>query len=412
VWNLIAVLALAVAAPANVTATKLDGTNVTGKLQSWTADGVEISTGKAKQSIPAADLLALQFGKGSTEDAGRPIVELVDGSVFPIASATLADKQWNVELRPAAGKAVATGIPLDAVRGIRWQPLDAEVLPQWQEIRGLALPSDLVVVLKRGGKSLDYLECTIGEVTADEVEFKLDGESMRVPRAKVAGVILFRGEAKAPTSASVVTGLDGLRIAAKSLAVREDMVIATTLSGFKVEWPVASVMNVDLSAGKVVFLSDTKPASADWKPLVGLPKEAKRATKFGDARFNQSGYGGRLALSVPGDTEVGTSDETKSYAKGLALRSHSELLYRLPEGYGRFLAIAGIDPAASSNGNVMLTIFCDDRLLTEAAISGRDAPLPIELDVAGVKRLRIVVDYGQNLDTGDWLNLCNARLVK
>jgi len=35
-----------------------------------------------------------------------------------------------------------------------------------------------------------------------------------------------------------------------------------------------------------------------------------------------------------------------------------------------------------------------------------------ELDVAGVNRLKIVVDYGQNLDTGDWLNLCNARIVK
>jgi hypothetical protein len=26
--------------------------------------------------------------------------------------------------------------------------------------------------------------------------------------------------------------------------------------------------------------------------------------------------------------------------------------------------------------------------------------------------LKIVVDYGQNLDTGDWLNLCDARLIK
>ena len=60
----------------------------------------------------------------------------------------------------------------------------------------------------------------------------------------------------------------------------------------------------------------------------------------------------------------------------------------------------------------MLSIYCDDRLLVESALSGSDAPLPIELDVADVKRLRLVVDYGQNLDTGDWLNLCNARIVK
>ena len=45
-------------------------------------------------------------------------------------------------------------------------------------------------------------------------------------------------------------------------------------------------------------------------------------------------------------------------------------------------------------------------------MTGNDAPLPIEVDIAGVKRLKIVVDYGQNLDTGDWLNLCDARIVK
>ena len=39
-------------------------------------------------------------------------------------------------------------------------------------------------------------------------------------------------------------------------------------------------------------------------------------------------------------------------------------------------------------------------------------PLPIELDITGVKRLRFIVDYGQNLDTGDWLNLGNVRVVK
>lgn len=76
------------------------------------------------------------------------------------------------------------------------------------------------------------------------------------------------------------------------------------------------------------------------------------------------------------------------------------------------MALAGIEPADAASGNVALTIFGDDRMLTESTIAGNCRPLPLELDVAGVKRLKIVVDYGQNLDTGDWLNLCNARIVK
>ncbi len=39
-WNLIAIVALAAAAPGEVTATKLDGAAVSGQLQSWSASGV------------------------------------------------------------------------------------------------------------------------------------------------------------------------------------------------------------------------------------------------------------------------------------------------------------------------------------------------------------------------------------
>jgi hypothetical protein len=100
------------------------------------------------------------------------------------------------------------------------------------------------------------------------------------------------------------------------------------------------------------------------------------------------------------------------FSKGLALRSRSELNYRLPAGFGRFTAVAGIEPATSTTGNVQLSIYGDDQRLFEAAISGDEPPREIELDIGGVKRLKIIVDFGKNLDTGDWLNLCDARLVK
>jgi hypothetical protein len=100
------------------------------------------------------------------------------------------------------------------------------------------------------------------------------------------------------------------------------------------------------------------------------------------------------------------------FSKGLALRSRTELVYRLPAGFGRFTAVAGMEPATSSTGNVHLTIYGDDRPLFETDISGQEPPCAIELDIAGIKRLKIVVDFGKNLDTGDWLNLCDARLLK
>jgi hypothetical protein len=133
---------------------------------------------------------------------------------------------------------------------------------------------------------------------------------------------------------------------------------------------------------------------------------------FGQPRIDQSAAGGTLSLWFPDEPIAEGSGSFQAFDKGLAIRSRTELLYRLQRGFSRFVAVAGIEPETRASGSVILTVFGDEKLLMEAAVSGRDAPLPIELNVANVSRLKLVVDYGDNLDTGDWLNLCNARVVK
>jgi hypothetical protein len=145
--------------------------------------------------------------------------------------------------------------------------------------------------------------------------------------------------------------------------------------------------------------------------LVGIPSGAELAAEYGQPRRNQSAYGGPLTLQFDAQSAA-PIDETRSYNKGLALRSHTELVYRVPAGFRRFTTVAGIDPSTSASGNVRLEIEGDGRLLWEDDIAGQEPPRSIELDIAGIKRLKIVVDYGRNLDTGDWLNLCDARIVK
>jgi hypothetical protein len=45
-------------------------------------------------------------------------------------------------------------------------------------------------------------------------------------------------------------------------------------------------------------------------------------------------------------------------------------------------------------------------------VTGREQAFPIELSVAGVRRLKILVDFGEQMDIADHLNLCDARLTK
>jgi hypothetical protein len=63
-------------------------------------------------------------------------------------------------------------------------------------------------------------------------------------------------------------------------------------------------------------------------------------------------------------------------------------------------------------GHVRLIVRGDGRILFDAALSGRDPPQPLQINIEGVRRLTILVDYGEDLDVADHLDLANARISK
>ncbi len=100
------------------------------------------------------------------------------------------------------------------------------------------------------------------------------------------------------------------------------------------------------------------------------------------------------------------------YSKGLALHSRTEIVYRLPDAYSRFKAVAGIDDAVAPKGNVRLSIRGDGKLLFDSPIHGAEPPHDIDLDINGVRRLTILVDFGDTFGAGDHLIMGNARIYK
>jgi hypothetical protein len=103
----------------------------------------------------------------------------------------------------------------------------------------------------------------------------------------------------------------------------------------------------------------------------------------------------------------------ESYERGLALHSRTLMAFRLTEPFERFAATVGIDDRFRSGGNVRLVISGERGLLLEKTIASQDEPLELDIDVRGVRRLQILVDFGEDRsDNGDHLNLCNARLTK
>ena len=193
---------------------------------------------------------------------------------------------------------------------------------------------------------------------------------------------------------------------------RNGLVNVTTVGRREVDLPLADVRSADFSAGKVVFLSDTEPATEDQTPLVGTPGGVSLAVGYGRPRRDKSAFGGPLTLSYPNVDASAPVGRTKPFSRGLAVRSRTTLEYRVPKGFTKLLGIAGIEPATRGEGSARLVISGDEKQLFNAELTGNQSPQELELDITGVKRLKIVVDYGQNLDTGDWVNLCDVRMVK
>jgi len=96
----------------------------------------------------------------------------------------------------------------------------------------------------------------------------------------------------------------------------------------------------------------------------------------------------------------------------LALHSQTRQAYRLAGKYRQFTATVGIDDAVSVGGDVLLQVSGDGKPLWEGTIKGADQPQTLELDVSGVKRLELLVGFGDDLDIGDHLDLCDAKVMK
>ncbi len=212
-----------VAAPTgDVTATRLDGTAIAGKLRKWDNEHVLIATPNGDQHIATDQLISLRLPAAAnapaTADKNSGLVELIDGSILPIEKIRVEQTMAVLTLaRPATSGDKTLKVPTTLLSAIRFRQLDAALATQWDEMRRLNLANDVLAVLKKDGKSLDYVEGVIGNVSADKIEFKLEGETQHVDRAKIAGVIYYRPDRRTKDEPrSLIQGHSGLRAAPRT----------------------------------------------------------------------------------------------------------------------------------------------------------------------------------------------------
>jgi hypothetical protein len=297
----------------------------------------------------------------------------------------------------ADGEVVET--PANMVQTVLFAALQTgELQSDWSRLATMKTDADLLIL--RSGNGLDYQKGVLHDVTEEVVRFDLDGKVLPVKRAKVFGFIYHHGTpSEMPPALCRITDASGSVWPVRSMSLGEKLQW-TTPAGAGVSQSFENIARIDFSAGKLLYLSDLKPDSITWTPYFGARKPLPVMKQFYAPRFDRGFDGPVLRL---GGVE---------YPKGVALHSRTELAYRLPERFSRFLAIAGIPDAVRPSGKVRLVVRGDDKVLFESTFAGNDRPRPIDLDVTGVRRLIILVDFDDGLNRGDQLLLCNARVSK
>ena len=371
-----------------------------------------LTTGKAAETwLPVRSIAGIRR-------AGTPppvAVVLADGSV--LAAEDYRSKGGTAEISlEGGGKA---SLSTRSVRSVRLKRQTGEIATAWAGITASGASADLIAIRK--GRRLDFLEGVVREVGETSIRMDFDGQLIPIPRAKVDGIIYYHpAGAERPAVRCIVLDGEGSRFAARDVSLAGAGIKITTPGGLKVTRKPSDIRYVDFSQGKVRYLSDMKPESVETQPFFGLgdPRGAAGGL-FGPrmdralVRREHAADTGQLQIAAkvksPGDDVLTV---TRSYAKGLALHSRTEMVYVLPPGFVRFKATAGIDARVADAGHVRLVVSADGRSLFDSAVTGGDDPVELDLDIAGARRLKILVDYGEDLDVSDHLNLCSARIVK
>lgn len=397
-------------APIDSRISMLDGQTHSGTLTAISAAAVEITENGATVALPLDDVMAVELTVIAPVASEEPqALFLNDGSELHGTSIARTAKSLTA-LTSLFG---AVEINVEMIHAVRLQAENPSHTQQWNTFLKRDSEKDNLVVAKRDGSGLDFLAGIVSNVTAESVEFLLDGDTIPVPAERVYGIVFGRqagskrglSGSDAPIQLTSVVG-DVFKV--KTIVLEADQLKTESSWGQMLSVPLKQLQKIDLSSGRIRFLSDM-PALAERfdgidpenSLFAGLIPLEQQKLLFGPQRNTTIERQSRLRL------------RGREFAKGLCIHSRSEIQWDLEKRFSAMECVVGIDDEVAFNGShaVSLKITGDGNVLFEKLINSTDAPLPLRLSVDGVSTLTVLVDFGDGSSVCDWLDLADARLV-
>ncbi len=347
--------------------------------------------GNARRDMPAAELATW----GTFVEPARGIhVVLAGGGVIVAEGVGIEDEQLR-GTSPTFGK---LNLPLELVAGIIFRP-PLEVSAGDKLLARVSAPGGRTdrLLLENG----DELTGTITAIDDSRVVLQTDGADPWEVKLDTVRAIAFNptliDKPRASNLRAVVGFRDGDRLTAIELVTDGDQTRLKLAGGIELTARSESIVALQVFGGRAVYLSDLKPTSYRHVPYLQLswPYRVDRSVLGSPLRA-----GGRV------------------YLKGLGMHSPARLTFDLDQAYRRFDAQVAIDDDARRRGSVVFRVFIDDgsgawqERFASRIMRGSQPPQSISVDLEGVKRISLLVDFadrGDELDHADWLD---ARLVR
>lgn len=394
-------LLLALTAAVDVNVRTLSGQSIDGTLTSIDNQAVVINTKEGAKTVKLVDLRTITTGQETSHDpeSGTELT-LRNGSRIPIRHYVQQQGEATV-VHALLGKWKIPGRSIAHVL-FQHQPEGSEFAKQWGALIADKRTGDMVVF--RRDEALDHLVGVIHAVGEEKLDFGFEGDRISPRRARLEGLAFFHPPVGTPptTRIQIVDRLGGLW-QVSDIKLDGNVVVLTTPSGVSARLPVKAIVKFDFGSSNISYLSDLKMEKSTWRPYLQFgPVSPLQQDHFGPKR-DRTLNGGPLTLNG------------QVYKKGLALHSHTEISYRLQEDYQSFRALAGLDRAniGKVGGQAELIVRADgDRELFRCDLSIDAPPVLIEIKLEEVRRLTIIVDFGDENDIGDHVLLCEARLTK
>ncbi|MSR56140.1 MAG: hypothetical protein EXS05_00465 [Planctomycetaceae bacterium] len=366
----------------------LKGERHSGSLAAIGDSSLRLQTADAAVDMPLADVLDIRFhGAAVPDPLVGPRVVLIDGTRLTCQDFSIQGGQAHLAETSQCG---TIDVPISYLAEVRFGISTAKLDEGWKELSAKESKTDLLVLKKED--VLDFLGGVTGDV-GDKIDFLLDGDEVPVAREKVYGIVFHRKTPKLAKAACQIHLSGGDVLQAYKLNWRPEAHQVRLAAAIDVKLGPKDVTSIDYSAGKIRYLSQLEPRDVKfvpfWDPM-----------SYREYRRDRSLDGTPLSLGG------------KTYARGLAINSKTTLRYRIAGEYSRFQALIGIDDSVRMYGNVRVVISGDGKPLFESEVKGTDAPRKLDLDVAGVRDLEILVDFGNQENVGDHLDLADAKLLK